>query len=73
MRTLNPSLCIFATAVAMAIGRSDLGENARRYVEQYHNWQRNLGELDHIMATVAESRCQLADVRKQFAIAEPAQ
>ena len=63
----------FATAVAMAMGRSDLGENARRYVEQYHNWQRNLVELDHIMAAVAESRRPPADVRKQFAIAEPAQ
>ena len=46
----------FASAVVSAISRSDLGQNARRYVEQQHNWDRNLACLDsHLGRIGAES------------------
>jgi hypothetical protein len=40
----------FAVAVARAIGREDLGHNARRYVEKHHDWRRNLKALDECLA-----------------------
>jgi sugar transferase (PEP-CTERM/EpsH1 system associated) len=40
----------FAAAVADAIGREDLGRNARRYVENHHDWRVNLTILDECLA-----------------------
>ena len=36
----------FADAVLEAIRRCDLGQNARRYVEQFHDWRHNLLAFD---------------------------
>ena len=46
----------FASAVVSAISRTDLGQNARHYVEERHNWDRNLAYLDgHLARIGAES------------------
>jgi glycosyltransferase involved in cell wall biosynthesis len=42
----------FASTVVTAINRSDLGRNARRFVEQNHNWDRNLASLDRHLSRI---------------------
>lgn len=44
----------FANAVVTAIRCSQLGQNARRYVEEHHNWTRNLSDLDLLLDCVGK-------------------
>lgn len=44
----------FANAVVHAIQRSHLGQNARQYVEKYHDWDRNFSELDRLLAGIGQ-------------------